>query len=95
MLDHNVHAKVEGKYVYYQIRWTSGILVCKYSSGNTVANSVVWNKFSRNATYHGTFAQCDRWTKGNPSYSISLTLNGKTFTTDENTAISNGKINGM
>ena len=89
MLDHNVHAKVEGDYVYYQIRWTSGILACKHSS-----NGVDWNKFGGNATYHGTFAQCSRRKKGNPSYTIILSLNGVTYTTDENTAISNGKIDG-
>ena len=85
----NVYAKVKGNDVYFQIPWSSGTLACKYtdSGGN-------WKNFDDVATYHGYFAQCSPWTKGNPSRSITLTLNGVTYNTNENTAILNGEING-
>ena len=88
-----VHAKVEGDLVYYQIPWTSGSLTCKFQSkyGGPILNL---ETFSHQVTYHGTYAQCPSWTQGNPTYIITLTLNGVTYTTDENTALLNGPIDG-
>ena len=83
-----VHAKVDGEKVYFQIAWTSGSLPCQYGKNGEMRS------FSREATYNRTYAQCSPWTKDNPSYTITLTLNGVTYTTDENTAISNGPITG-
>ena len=62
VLGGNVHAKVDGNSVYYQIQWFSGVLACKYSK-----NGVDWTDFSGNATYHDTFAQCSEWPKGYPT----------------------------
>ena len=84
-----VYARVEGNYVYYQIPWTSGSLSCKY--GTIFPYSI---SFNENATYHGTYAECSPWSRGNPSYTITLTLNGNTYTTNETTAISNGQVPG-
>ena len=89
LLGGNVYAEVKGNNVYFQIPWSSGTLACKYTDdgGN-------WKNFDKDATYHDYFAQCSPWNKGNPSRSISLSLNGVTYNTNENTAISNGAING-
>ena len=47
-------------------------------------------------TYHGTYAECGIWNWKHvldmPSYIVTLTLNGITYTTSENAAISNGPI---
>lgn len=88
-----VYAKVEGDLVYYQIPWTSGSLTCNFQlkNGGPILNM---ETFSHPVTYHGTYAQCPSWTRGNTNYIITLTLNGVTYTTDENTAISKGQIDG-
>ena len=83
-----VHAKVVGSNVFFQIAWTSGVLICKYKQPKTFK----YHKYTTPATYHGTYAQCAAWSKGYTDYSITLTLNGVTYTTNETAAIANGPI---
>ena len=42
-------------------------------------------------TYHAKYAECSGWRRGNPDYTIKLDLNEKTYITNENDAIANGK----
>ena len=86
----NIYGRVAGNSIYYQVAWTSGTLVCYYSKDGSNLK-----KFGSNATYHDTYAECSSWTKGNPSYTITLKLNNRTFTTNETAAISNGLITGI
>merc|ERR1711963_1107347 len=76
-------------YVFFQISYQKGELLCAYES--PPKSSTFW-KFARNATYFSNYAQCDGLTRSRPGVSrkIQLTLNGKKFFHDEQTAIRNG-----
>ena len=96
--------------LYFQLPWTSGTLVCKHckldslnvqlssdgASNEAVCNDekgwIEWPSWAY--TYNNTYAECGPWGIGHTDYKISLTLNGKTYITDENSARANGPIEG-
>ena len=85
------------KTVFYQIPWTSGSLACFYGKADLMAKCKFrWMCPSMDVTYHGTYAECGIWNWKHvldmPSYIVTLTLHGITYTTSENAAISNGPI---
>ena len=86
----NVYGDVRGDMVYYQLVRTTGRLNCYYRTKGTS----MWGEFDEPSTYHGGYAECSGWTKGNPDYNIKLKLNGKEYVTDEQTAISIGPYRG-
>ena len=91
ILETVVYADVRGEEgkVYYQVEHTAGRLHCYYKT-----NLTGWVDIGNQSTYHGGYAECSGWTKGNPDYNIKLKLNGKEYVTDEQTAISIGPYRG-
>ena len=86
-----MYADVRGSYVYYQIPYNSqGTLFCQHRSNGDSD----FKDFNRHPTYHTEYAECSKWTKGHPEYTIKLDLNEKTYITNENDAIANGKYPG-
>ena len=75
--------------VYYQITYTGiGTLHCAYRKDGYSGD---FSNLLGDATYYSRYAECSPWTKGNPDYTIRLTLDNKTYFTDENAAIAKGK----
>ena len=58
---------------------------CEYRG----SKSSSWLQFDPSNYYDG-YAECNNWIKGNPGYTIKLTLNGNVYTTNEDDAIGNG-----
>ena len=81
-----VYAAVREDGVYYQISHEKGELKCEYSPDG----SSYYTKFSGSSRYYNGYAECSTRTKGNLTYAIKLTLDGKTYSTDESTAVEQG-----
>ena len=64
-------------------------MTCKYRKKGTTD----WNgDFEHQPTYHKEkeYAECSAWLMGALNFDIKLELNGKSYLTDEETAISRG-----
>ena len=72
-------------YVFFQIPRYAGELECSFED----QTSHHFTAFDGNSTYHRGYAQCSAWRKLNSS-NIRISLNGKTYFTDADTAIKTG-----
>ena len=81
-----VYAAVREDGVYYQISHTKGELKCEH----TPKGSSYYTKFLGSSKYYNGYAECSKWTKGNLTHVIKLTANGRTYSTDESTAVELG-----
>jgi hypothetical protein len=86
ILDDAVFADVRGNRVYYQVAFEKGSLRCEFKVNS---GSSTWYPFANDPDYYDGYAECGLL-KGNPDYTIKLTLNGNIYYTNENDAIQKG-----
>ena len=81
-----VYADVREDGVYYQISHEVGELTCEHR----LDGSSNYTKFLGSSKYYNGYAECSKWPKGSTTHVIKLTVNERTYSTDESTALELG-----